>query len=173
MIEPKSVGPAAISIASSDQRLRVEFSWQSDRFVHRIWLDDNEVGHSMDGDGDSDWPASPPIQQLSLEAIGPGKVVLGVGGAGQGHWSISVEAYGEDGLKFDLACRCRGTAESLGSEYELAGTVRLNVTDGEFQKTKSGSRVCPTMIAQTVPGSANDRQTHRWAYFLQPARDLS
>lgn len=145
--------PADVSLSSTDGRLKVLFQWRADRFAQRLFVDDVEVGHSVEGDAETAWPPSPPIQQLSREPIADRDVVLGVGGAGRGHWSISVEPVADDGsaLKFDLACRGGGEDRSLGSQYELGDSLTLTAIDGEL----SGAKVVPT---------EGDAATRQWSY---------
>ncbi len=147
------LAPADVTLSSIDGRLKVLFQWRTDRFAQRLFVDDIEVGHSVEGDGETAWPASPPIQQLSRERIADRDVVLGVGGAGRGHWSISVEpiADGTSALKFDLACRGGGDDRSLGSQYELGAGLAMTAIDGEL----SDASVVPTK---------GDGVTRQWSY---------
>lgn len=145
--------PADVTLSSIDGRLKILFQWQRDRFAQRLLVDGVEVGRSVEGDAETAWPPSPPIQQLSRERIAGRDVVLGVGGAGRGHWSISVEPIAEDAsaMKFDLACRGGGEDRSLGSEYELDDSLTLTAIDGEL----SGAKVVPT---------EGDASTRQWSY---------
>lgn len=146
-------------LVTRDGRLRVEFEWVEDRFVHRISIDGAEVGESIDGDGSEPWPPSPPIQQLLSQEIDGSPAILGVGAAGKGHWSISVELDGDQAIAFDLACRCKETPEFLGSSYRLEPSVSIECTDSELDV--SGDR-------RTIAASEQDSDTHRWRYRLQP-----
>ncbi len=116
--------PQSLTLATSDGRLRLEFHWQRDRFVQQLFVDSVEAGNSIEGDAEDSWPSSPPLQQLSLEDINGSSVILGVGAAGRGHWSISVEidhqSDGADAIKFELACRSKEQPPFLGSSYRLA-----------------------------------------------------
>ena len=83
--------PQSLTLETSNGRLRVAFHWQRDRFVQQLFVDSVEAGNSIEGDAQFAWPSSPPLQQLSLEEINGSKVILGVGAAGQGHWSTKMK----------------------------------------------------------------------------------
>ena len=107
--------------------LRVEFIRRSDRYAHTISIVDQLRGvqpvlESAEGTATDDWPASPPLQNLSIEELAPGRrAALLVGMAGRNHWSASVEPVpGRAALVFDVACRTANDAGRLGSTYELA-----------------------------------------------------
>jgi hypothetical protein len=158
--------PQSLMLATSDGRLRVEFHWQRDRFIQQLFVDSAEAGNSIEGDAQESWPSSPPIQQLSLEDINGSSVILGVGAAGRGHWSISVEidrqSDGADAIKFELACRSKEQQPPfLGSSYRLADSIVLRPTDGTSQFRDGRAVASPVDL---------DSQTHRWAYLLQLAR---
>lgn len=114
--------------------LSVQFHWTGDRYRHDILLGDtiassSVVASSIEGDSSDDVPPSPPLQDLSLESLGTGPdgheilAIMGVGGAGRGHWSISVTRDRPDGLLFELACR--GSVPKLGNEYKIVGDVTI------------------------------------------------
>jgi hypothetical protein len=107
--------------------LRVEFIRRSDRYAHTISVVDQLRGvqpvlESVEGTATDDWPASPPLQNLSIEELAPGRrAALLVGMAGRNHWSASVEAVtGRAALVFDIACRIANDAGRLGSTYDVA-----------------------------------------------------
>src|SRR5439155_1224637 len=119
--------PGAIeAYDASGSGLRVEFVWRGDRYGHMI----SEVGpagvvepllESIEGTAADQWPASPPLQTLSVEELpGERRVALLVGMAGGSHWSASIEAVAEKGeLIFDIACRHAAAPVWLGSRYRL------------------------------------------------------
>ena len=156
--------PQSLMLATSDGRLRVEFHWQRDRFIQRLFVDSVEAGNSIEGDAEESWPSSPPLQQLSLEDINGSSVILGVGAAGRGHWSISVEIDNQsdvaEAIKFELACRSKEQPPFLGSSYRLADSIVLTPADGTCQLRDGRAVANPVDL---------DSQTHRWAYLLQPA----
>ncbi|MCG8649882.1 MAG: hypothetical protein MI861_08615, partial [Pirellulales bacterium] len=125
--DPPHGCPPPLTLTTVDGRLQVEFRWCGDRFAQHLRLGpDQPLGHSVEGTSDQSWPASPPIQQLSLETLSADKVLLGVGAAGVGHWSISVESTcvdGVTGLKYDLACRSQTLPTWLGSTYQLSSPL--------------------------------------------------
>jgi hypothetical protein len=115
--------------------LSLVFERRGDRLAHAIWLkplngNGQQTGEpptlllleSVEGSSDDHWPASPPLQSLSIESFVPGtSVALLVGMAGNSHWSASIEPCREPtGFLFDLACRTTASAAFLGSTYRLA-----------------------------------------------------
>ncbi len=151
--------PVPHSVSSQDGRLIVEFVWNGDRFSQQFRLDRVVVGSSIEGDSHQSWPISPPIQQLSLEVINGQSMVLGVGGAGRSHWSISASPCRQDpaAIRFDLACRCKEAAEFLGSSYRIAPALTLSVIDGQLQKKGDVS---------IVEASDSDEPTRQWSYAI-------
>lgn len=162
MSDPSTRGPETVCLASLDGRLVVQFQWHTDRFVQKIYIDGQSAGQSIDGDGQTDWPPSPPLQQLSLEPIDDQLVVLGVGAAGRGHWSISAQPDGPSALKFELACRSKDQPAYLGSAYKLAGTVDLQSV-GPTAINRDEDRIT------AGPSTSTGSPTHQWTYKLSPA----
>lgn len=146
-------------VSSLDGRLVAKFCWQGDRYEHELFLDGEFVGRSCEGDAAETWPASPPIQQISLEQIDGRQMVLGVGAAGRSHWSISAAPCPDHrgALKFDLACRCEESPGFIGSGYQVTAPLQLLVIEGEL-KTEDG-------IAQ-VSAAPAEGATRRWSYRL-------
>ncbi len=144
-------------VSSQDGRMVVEFDWNVDRFSHRLSIDGVVVGNSIEGDCDAVWPTSPPIQQLSLEVINGQRMVLGVGGAGRSHWSISAGPSQDQAgaIQFDLACRCKAAAEFLGSTYRVTSPLTLAVFVGEM-KRENGSEIISPLASGGV--------TRQWSY---------
>jgi hypothetical protein len=111
-------------------RLRVVFDQLSDRIGHRIevFLNNEFVSvlESAEGSGDDDWPKSPALQTVHVEARPAGSVALLVGMAGKSHWSASVAADEASGrVAFDVACRVGREPEWLGSNYRQLGDMNL------------------------------------------------
>ena len=111
--------------------LRVSFVWWVDRFGHVISLATSpqrsaSVLQSVEGDAQEPWPASPPLQSVSLEKLADGRqAALLVGMAGRSHWSASVETMPQQAaLVFDVACRLTSQPGNLSSRY--------NVVDGQI-----------------------------------------
>ncbi|MEM9828481.1 MAG: hypothetical protein AAF958_17970 [Planctomycetota bacterium] len=104
---------------------RIEFFQAGDRFRHRLCVGDQCIAETIDDDGgDPAWPPSPPIQQLSKEPIGSGEAILGVGGAGTGHWSLSVSQVMDAqqnsvALNIEWACRTTEAPQYLGTRYRI------------------------------------------------------
>lgn len=131
--------------------LRVTFFWRGDRYCHRIDALDGTHGRplleSIEGDEQSDWPASPLLQHVNVSWIASdseyGHVAMLVGAGKSGHWSMCVavrdrqcgplevkippaklwldgaelEESTDTELVFDVACRVSQPAMWLGSSY--------------------------------------------------------
>ena len=147
--------------------LHVEFLRQTDRYGHRVWLvqsghDPELILDSVEGKPNEDWPASPPLQTLTLEMLPSGQcVALLVGMAGRSHWSASFEAT-QKGFVCDIACRHAAQPQWLGSQYQrLArpGFVQIYGLDSEVHTQSESVLIQPRL---TNPGSA----TTRWKYSL-------
>ena len=134
-----------ISIESSSadrSSIKLIFDQSVDRWTH-YWLSATESREhaflkSREGKPDQNWPASPPLQNVSRHALEQGAAVLCVGMAGNSHWSASysIESPHQSGLpkriKSDLACLQKdkshgGTLGSafLGSTYEIDSGCRI------------------------------------------------
>jgi hypothetical protein len=87
---------------------------------------------STEQDASDGWPASPPLQSLSIEQQDHGPVALAVGMANQCHWSASIEAVpNERRLIFDIACRVNARIEGrLRSYYQI--NAPIGVQAGAF-----------------------------------------
>lgn len=177
-------------LESPDGRLAIQYAWVGDRFSHQVLVDGRVCLSSVDGDATESWPASPPIQDVSLEPIQNVPMILGVGGAGSGHWSISVgwrddtsepaattradATHAKPGtFLFDIACRSKQPPIFLGSTYrhesaeapmlviQAAGDAKLTTsTDQRSQITDQRSQI--TVTANLDPSAA----THRWIYSI-------
>lgn len=159
-----------------DRALRVRLVWSVDRYAQEIetlW----EGGWrpaltSIEGDGQVEWPASPPFQQLSVESRDRGPVALLVGMAGKSHWSGSIECdLQAQTLAFDIACLVRTTPSDLGSSYRATEKV-----DSEGRLTQSGLRVSAGPLTRvtvdedqiSISSDAGDEasRTYRWKYVV-------
>jgi hypothetical protein len=181
--------PLALSIVCHDDRvLRVAFSFVAGRFRQTVQLHSSsgELLESWEDDtvsSDEDWPASPPIQQLSLESINNRPTLLGVGQAGKSHWSISVEAIEraaaetDAAIRFDLACRTQATPDWLGSTYLKTSNqgddrtaLKLEADASIPGQTIEGLKIiCPTeSIGPPSSSRASSKKTFRWCYLICP-----
>ena len=178
--------------------LRVDFDRAHDRWKHRVSLVLPEASgvvcpllllESVEGNSQEDWPASPPLQFVSIETR-PKKppVALLMGMAGGSHWSASIEQYpAERALRFDIACRAKSRPENLGSLYRIAPRVQLQVpADGstsvrfmaagltfEFAGESNADSPLPRMNAVSQElrvlfdkPVTTEAQTYRWVYRL-------
>ncbi|TWU43908.1 hypothetical protein Q31b_14400 [Novipirellula aureliae] len=153
--------PPDLNLASQDGSIQVCFRWHQDRYQHHFGTAaEMPLMTSIEDNGGLAWPCSPPIQQLSLEAIPLGDALLGVGGAGTSHWSISVHhvaSANQPTLQFELACRYKIAPGFLGSRYDhhpdlivTAGDDATLDLDGDVLTVK------PKRIA--------NQGTSRWSY---------
>ena len=116
--------PYRLETTCGDLGLRVSFHWTGDRFAHTVWACFGQQAvpllRSVEGTGDENWPASPPIQQVNCPCRdGQPTAILGMGMAGRSHWSLSIEASVDpQALVFDVACRPGGELGKLASGYQ-------------------------------------------------------
>lgn len=105
----------------------VEFVRQGDRFAHTLELLRDRAWRpvliSCEGDSDSPWPPSPPLQELHVERRGPLACALLVGRCGTAFWSAACEALPEGGIRWDVACRVQQPPGLLGSTYAPAASA--------------------------------------------------
>src|SRR5262245_39124630 len=148
--------------------LRIQFIRLADRYRHTISLVERDgqvcpLLESIEGTASDDWPPSPPLQNLSIAELAPGrKAALLVGMAGRGHWSASIEPVsGEAALDFDIACRPAGKPEPLGSLY-----TRLAPSAAELKITAVESMITLGCLYIFVPtdSTASSARTVRWKY---------
>lgn len=117
-------------------RLRATLLRAGDRFSHFLELvatggesfagdTSLRVADAIDGDPRSDWPPSPPLQQVHFESRPPAaRVALLVGMAGRSHWSLSIEPLADQAtLLFDAACRIDRTPDLLGHAWHVAESL--------------------------------------------------
>lgn len=155
------------SIAIGDDRLRVVFHWQTDRFAHtvEVFPDDTWIAvlRSIEGTPAEDWPASPPLQQVHREDRGREQVILAVGMAGRSHWSASVtfDPVGPS-LDFDLACRVHETPVWLGSRYSAYEQLQVHPIEGQLQTETQTLQVIANSTTGILPATA------RWRFRLNP-----
>ena len=157
--------PASVSLVTTDGGLRVDFFWEHDRFVHRVSGNDAVI-RTHRGELDDDWPDAPPLQQLSLETIDGGEVILGVGSAGRSHWSVSVRTVETDhgqGLKFEWACRHKTRPRFLGTTYQREGETRIESLKLSLD-TKSQIKRPSESIGMIEPVNVSEFGTDCWSY---------
>jgi len=145
-VSPTDAALWTLQIVGRDGRgLQVTWFRDDDRLGHEIAVVNGtmatvcmraELGREQDP-----WPASPPLQQCSLEASPVGRrTALFIGMAGKSHWSQSIETDDSTmaALTFDVACRVQHQPAWLGSTYRTsqavqvlsASSVRLAVAEG-------------------------------------------
>lgn len=181
--------------------LRVDFDRSHDRWKHRVSLvmpagssvvSPVMLFESQEGTSEEDWPASPPLQFVSIEAR-PKKppVALLMGMAGGSHWSASIEQHpAELALRFDIACRAAARPERLSSSYRFAPRAELmnfNEDAGVVRFLAAG--LAFELAAEAAPDSplpalgldernlqvffgeptSDEKRTYRWVYRLRCA----
>lgn len=114
------------AIVVGGKSYELTFTREGDRIFQRFVTDsglpsEQVVLESCEGTPADAWPASSPLQSLSIEELTPGApVALLVGMAGKSHWSASIERLsGNNGWRWDIACRVSVTPDFLGSTYRL------------------------------------------------------
>lgn len=147
--------------------LEVWFALSGDRFRHQLVHRTDEGEHalvdSVDDGALSDWPPSPPIQQLDDCLLGQGeRGLVAVGLAGTSHWSLAIESKGTE-LWFDVACRISSQPGPLRSTYRRSeASERLDwrpLRDGcAYQESGNELWFEPSELPLTFPGTA------RWRY---------
>ncbi len=170
--------------------LKVRFFQLGDRYAHGVWLVDggNETAllDSLEGDDYTDWPPSPPLQQLTVEDRPDGsRVLLLVGMAGTSHWSLSVEPHpSEPALLFDAACRIKGACTRLGSQYRcdlqprpprdsqtiefdiMGQLIRIDTESPGQGRPPSVGIAGEILLVQPSPPSEPPPTTTRWKYAI-------
>ena len=115
---------------------------------------------SREGDENTDWPASPPLQDCQQLPSMP-DAILGTGMAGSAHWSIALEQTKNgqadtEELVWDVAARLRKgppiQPDHLGSEYEVGRSTE----DGSVTVSASINEDGSLRIRCTVAGSEYD-----------------
>lgn len=166
---------------SNGSTLQLDFRRVGDRFVQSIRRLSSDgmclaAWESVQKPEAELWPASPPIQELSLESIDSRDVLLGVGRAGKCHWSLSVETVEIESAAafwFDIACRCPEPPLWLGSTYQPssgaaehddapASSALKVLAQEDTTLTADGAqfRLQPTLTPRSWPG------TVRWRYAI-------
>lgn len=170
------------TVLSAGGGLSIALARVGDRYRHAVSIGAGDstrvILQSLEGADQEAWPSSPPFQELHLERPRNAfETALVVGRAGRGHWSASIEADGgQETITFDVACRCSGAIDWLGSRYHcLAGPLldggrtfvltpeyELQVLEGDLQLTEDGA----TPVFAIVPrySALPTAQTVRWKY---------
>ncbi|MCI0361319.1 MAG: hypothetical protein L0211_22785 [Planctomycetaceae bacterium] len=152
--------------------LRVEFIRLADRYRHVVSVVEpggqvHPVFESVEGTATDDWPASPPLQSLSIEELTPARrAALLVGMAGNSHWSASIEPVsGHAALVFDIACRAAGECGPLGSQYRRVARLEVKITAEDGVLSDGDNQTC-IKIAPAASAATKSR-TVRWKYRIE------
>jgi len=168
--------------------LQVGFVRRADRFEH--WIEvagpaGVRLLESCEGEGETPWPPSPPLQELHVEQRGEAQIVaLLVGRAGNAHWSLSLDLDGRSAsaprLTYDVACRLGGSPGWLGATYRTCPGVAIEAVETDFElHWASGERallaakfegrwdtVGDRLAIAPKPQSPSGRATVRWGFEL-------
>jgi hypothetical protein len=145
----------AIQSSSSGQSsIKLVFEKTADRWGHRWSSVSAGVEHpfltSVEGTPDQNWPPSPPLQEISQHTLEPGDAALGVGMAGQSHWSASysVESSVQPGqpnlIKSDLACLQKGASSEPAESHSIGSTFEVHPACKVLSSTKDRIELLPT-----------------------------
>jgi hypothetical protein len=182
--EPHSFNPECMLDIPSGRGalLRCVFSKIGDRLAHAFFIlnsaADNEplgVCTSIEGNECEAWPASPPLQSMSIEQHTTGPVALLVGMAGRSHWSASFAAITDKKkLVVEIACRVGGEPVRLGSSYFFGGNgsllTQVNATqllcelgEHKLEITTSLLKLADAEVCITPPSPWNVKPV-QWKY---------
>lgn len=175
--------------------MRLSLSKVRDRFPQQLWVERLDatgqpeasycLWESVEGDDRDPSPPSPPVQDLSVESRPGGHVALGVGMAGQSLWSISVEAFADQGcLRFDIACNHRGRPTRPVSTYRLLDAAGWKPGSHSTEHSEVMVQWQPVVLDQMpttvhwdpVSGlefqgqEQSSRDTYRWGYEVRLQR---
>ena len=182
MTPPATDRPGFAEKTLSSDRVQVVFRWVGDRWVHAL--------HALCPDGsraaacwqtapvapgdEASWPSSPPLVELGDVPLPQGTAIVGVGSAGTTHYSVSVSAAPEGGLRFEFACRLLTPAGWLGTTYaagEAATTLAIEPLGGAVLHTiaapaggLSGLQILPATPLAPPSSRAEKGSTVQWSY---------
>ena len=147
--------------------LGVDFTWRNGRFHQTIFRQSHDVrcplATSCEEDTHGPWPLSPVLQQLDDVDLPDGRRgIVGLGMAGQNHWSLSIEPTEDGSLRYDVACRVKkGPPTFLGSTFQAIGQ---SPTSGKSAPDRESPEVGPGPL-ELVSWQADtqiERQADRW-----------
>lgn len=182
MTPPATDRPGFAEKTLSSDRVQVVFRWVGDRWVHAL--------HALCPDGsraaacwqtapvspgdEATWPSSPPLVELGDVPMPHGTAIVGVGSAGTTHYSVSVSAAPEGGLRFEFACRLLTPAGWLGTTYAADGagsTLSIEPLGNAVATTiaapdggLAGLQIVPAPADTPSPCGAEKGSTVQWSY---------
>lgn len=129
--------------------MELAFTWKGDRFLHKLRHGDDELAPIG-----ADELETPVYQEVHQQ----GDLVFASGMSGDRHWSASVEPV-EGGFAFDVACRVKSPAESLGVAYEGGAKLRVEPTDASTRTDDES-----TQLLRCQPAAGEPPYTVRCQY---------
>lgn len=152
------------SVDQHGRGLRITFVWHRDRFAHTLALVEGRRSRpllaSLEGRDTDDWPASPPLQHVTMEGRGDGRrVALLVGMAGTSHWSASIEPIGRaPGFLFDVACRVKAPPVILSSTYRTMAPApqKVNASQARIEDVCRLEAVPLQPVSDNLPSCGID-----------------
>lgn len=160
--------------------LRIEFRWLGDRYGHTLFaIQGGETIaqlQSVEGDDETAWPPSPPLQECHRQEIDSREVLLLTGAAGNSRWSASVEAQAGPAIRFDFACRHQSLPEQLGNRYDnLWQDEEIPLISLEFIPSPTPIAAdpftgnCQLLLSEDLPAAG----TIEWCYRIIRSPDLA
>lgn len=143
-------GPLTLLFTRSLDRWTHQFLITSDGLISGA---DNKVLTSIEGDSEQFWPPSPPMQEIDLpQSNTASKVALGLGRAGQSHWSASFSltspSKGRHEALVEVACLSSlQSSSAAAAEIQLASRYDMNF-EVETLRLQKASRA----LRRTTPG---------------------
>lgn len=153
--------PQPVALEALNERghgVRIEFSWDADRYTHKI------IGvrgskafpllQSVEGDGSCQSAPSPCLTELYQQE----QTLFLTGATSESYWSLSVRTADVDlrddfnggpdllakMLRFEVACRVKREAYSLGSTYRVLDETRCGVMATEELAFFAGATAKPS-----------------------------
>lgn len=112
-----------------------DFRERNGQIDHRWFLVKNErrLPILQSVESTLEWPPSPPVQQFSIEEHDSGTVAMGLGMAGNSHWSVSFQFDRKSVcIVADIACRTPDGSPQLVTTYQLLHDPFVNIPENQL-----------------------------------------
>ena len=169
--------------------LEVRFVFAADRWGHRLSIVDGSTAvpllESIEGAPRDIWPASPSLQEVTLQDRSSERAVAtALGACGSSHFAVSLQIVTDRSataeyttrVEIDVACRVQSRPPSIGSAYRLMPGVALRQSQlhvggrcldlhtaentNLLVEASTGIRLTPVEIEPGLPA------TLRWQYAI-------